>query len=713
MYDLNNILLKQISFGLDNLIFNSIHEYTKGIDNPILRASVSRIAEEVAVFSMTQSQNVFSDRIIHSPDILMGIHNPLDTIYSNSVNYNLPYILNEQLTRHVENKVFNLLYDELRSIFPESNFINFDNLAGIAIQSILPSLSNITRAAFNVLPLGQGLSNANKIFTNFISDNIFADVRNFQLGYRGDERKLITLERGFLDPTATYPKKEYVERSDVNKLAQGDVTNTIVISKEKERMTGAKLPYNDSWEQPKSSFKGQYPYNKVQETESGHVLEIDDTPQAERLHVYHRTGTFFEIDPEGNLIKRVVGSNYEIIDRNGKLSISGKADISIAGDCNLYVGNDANIEVEGDVNLTSYNDTNIQTAGKLNLSAGEEINLVSKVINISPNDVLNLHSNVINAFSIENFHLSSEHSLVLHPKKHIFLSPEDTLQVFAGKFYQTPEESYILSNAVEVGAFVPTAQGITKGYAEKSEYGSFEESRRPIDRIDIEDSLPLSFVDNFTVIVDEEGDDVNDHKKFLVSNGLTTLEELDSKPVVSESDESLAYNEKLVQANEKLKNTIKLPENYRISPNFTIGMISSKAAVTKDQIKNGENLKYGDIVYNLEYLSLNVLELAYEKFPNLFVTSGYRDPSRTKNKKSQHSIGQAVDIQFHDANKKDYYEIAKILAETVPYDQFILEYTSYSNNPWIHISLNSINNRKQIMTFWNHRKYKNGLHKIS
>ena len=46
-----------------------------------------------------------------------------------------------------------------------------------------------------------------------------------------------------------------------------------------------------------------YPNNHVYESESGHVQEFDDTPGAERIHTYHRAGTFEEIHPDGSSYK--------------------------------------------------------------------------------------------------------------------------------------------------------------------------------------------------------------------------------------------------------------------------------------------------------------------------------------------------------------------------------------------------------------------------
>ena len=52
----------------------------------------------------------------------------------------------------------------------------------------------------------------------------------------------------------------------------------------------------------KNIWKPVYPNNKVTQTPSGHVIEIDDTPDAERIHIYHKSGTFIEMQPNGDVV---------------------------------------------------------------------------------------------------------------------------------------------------------------------------------------------------------------------------------------------------------------------------------------------------------------------------------------------------------------------------------------------------------------------------
>lgn len=47
--------------------------------------------------------------------------------------------------------------------------------------------------------------------------------------------------------------------------------------------------------------EGKYPYIFSIQTESGHYLDLDDTPNAERVTLIHRTGSFITIDSKGDI----------------------------------------------------------------------------------------------------------------------------------------------------------------------------------------------------------------------------------------------------------------------------------------------------------------------------------------------------------------------------------------------------------------------------
>ena len=95
------------------------------------------------------------------------------------------------------------------------------------------------------------------------------------------------------------------------------------------------------WEEPhpqgSETSKSQYPYNHVRETESGHVFEVDDTPDAERIHEYHTAGTFREIQPDGTKVEKIVGEDYVIDLSNRYMYVKGNFDLMVEGDYNINV----------------------------------------------------------------------------------------------------------------------------------------------------------------------------------------------------------------------------------------------------------------------------------------------------------------------------------------------------------------------------------------
>jgi len=97
--------------------------------------------------------------------------------------------------------------------------------------------------------------------------------------------------------------------------------------------------------EPASAYNTQYPFNKVTQTESGHVIEVDDTPNFERLHTFHRSGTYSEVDHTGRRVNKIVGDDFEIIQKNQEVFIKGNVNIKVDGNYTLNVT--GNIVVNG------------------------------------------------------------------------------------------------------------------------------------------------------------------------------------------------------------------------------------------------------------------------------------------------------------------------------------------------------------------------------
>ena len=106
-----------------------------------------------------------------------------------------------------------------------------------------------------------------------------------------------------------------------------------------------KKEYEFDAREPASPYAAKYPYNKVLQTESGHFVELDDTPGQERLHVFHKSGTYTEIDKDGQKVDKVIGNHLEIVLGDQTVTIRGNVDIKVDGNYTLNV--DGNIVMNG------------------------------------------------------------------------------------------------------------------------------------------------------------------------------------------------------------------------------------------------------------------------------------------------------------------------------------------------------------------------------
>ncbi len=779
--------MTDITTTLKNNIANSLTaSLTSYSVSPIqaraMSLSINDIALNLATTIVTQTINQGNRNLNQIPANAVGPYNPLNVVNSNLGPTNVTNVLDPVMTPGITNQASTLANKELNNLITFNAPQDVQNILGLSsiknglINSLLPvidqsvnaALSNYSNSVFtkgtNVLPIvpsatnffssgnsSQALQQYTQTYNNAQTAQTLGQVRRFDVLNVDNKNKLETTQKGFTDPTATYPTKDYSGKPDTNKLATGEVQGTIIQKKNQDRMIGAKLPGGDSWNQPESPYKAEYPYNKVTQTESGHVIEIDDTPGAERLHVYHKSGTFIEIDANGSIVKRAVGSSYEIIDRNGKIAIAGRADISINGACNIYVGNDANIEVEGDTNITCHNDITAQAGGTLNLSATESISIRSANVYIEADNEMHILSNTtVNVESEGNLHLLSNefyntanisYNKVVENSyeeigvdKHVYVdgslysSSTDLYEKVDGDIYieatsainQKSSQLTVTANPINLNPSTPAASSVLATRSQPSanannSYAGVLDGRKYINYIELDDPQSLTLRDKYCLTAEEPGassDEIEKTKNAAICAGVIQQEKFEDPTINVDSDSPTTSNSDFIMPNNNLKKLSVVPDNFQLSPNFTLAMMSSKAAITNAKLTAQRGLSYGEILYNMQAVALNICEPVLKIYPNMFITSGFRYASGSS-ATSQHPLGLAVDIQFKGASKKDYYTIARALAKVLNYDQLLLEYTSTTNNPWIHISVNIKQRRNQVMTFNNHTKYSSGLTQLA
>jgi hypothetical protein len=120
-------------------------------------------------------------------------------------------------------------------------------------------------------------------------------------------------------------------------------------------MTISNRPLGAGWLEPESAANEDnqpvYPFNKVTETESGHIFELDDTPTRERVRLEHRTGTFIEMHPNGDEVHKVYGDGYEITIKDKNILVQGHCSVTIQGDSVVNIEGNKIERIKGDYDL--------------------------------------------------------------------------------------------------------------------------------------------------------------------------------------------------------------------------------------------------------------------------------------------------------------------------------------------------------------------------
>ena len=168
---------------------------------------------------------------------------------------------------------------------------------------------------------------------------------------------------GFKDPNGIFPTETYLDKPDTNVLCDGVYTKQHYTYINENDQTDYNYPAapksvysgdyplkvasagwtregrefwwtassNSIHEPYNTQHKAKYPYNHVLETESGHYVEFDDTPENERIQIHHRKGSFVEINPDGHITISGRGNVTNIVDGNLDTVVYGNYSLTVMG----------------------------------------------------------------------------------------------------------------------------------------------------------------------------------------------------------------------------------------------------------------------------------------------------------------------------------------------------------------------------------------------
>lgn len=538
---------------------------------------------------------------------------------------------------------------------------------------------------------------------------------------------------GFRDPNGKYPLANLLNEPDTNRLARGEIKGTIIELKDAQRKTNVATSVGGSWSQPKAPFGGQYPFNKVFETESGHVQEFDDTPGNERLGLYHRAGTYFDIDADGTKIEYIAGDGYTIFSRNGFVYIDGSCNLTVGGNVNILCQSEANIKVEGNAELTFGGNVDMGVAKNLNIAVAEDFAL--KVggnfdIDVGADLAAKVKGKVGLAAEGE-IQTSTKGKYGLNVTGDIDVKSDSSSRIFSGDAMELKTGGNMRldysrgdfgngANAAAPGTPKLPADATALPFPPAGNpKGNEIEALEPRDRTSTGEQAVETPDDADT----PEGrkQTYEKEKDATGTANPTGNAENAPKPSGGGPDPKSKVDCAVIFT------TDRFTDSYRLSKNFTLGDVIAQGGVNGNHRLQNQELSPArgaptrtytvqEIVCNLANTVQGVLEPSVEYMPNgmagykksWMITSGYRLRGVIKNEvpNSTHCRGQALDLGLIGGATKyrKTFEIIQQIEKVIPYDQLIMEYADTSAC-WIHLGWNyQGNNRKQAFTLSNHGK---------
>lgn len=152
-------------------------------------------------------------------------------------------------------------------------------------------------------------------------------------------------KEGFRDPDGQYPTQQRLGEPDVHRLARGVSDETLVTTKNQERDLAVPTALGGTWSEPVSPYNAQYPHNHVIATHGGITIELDSTPGSTRLHLYHPSNSFIEIDSDGNMVVKNNAEKYEIVASGKNIHIKQQRNITIDASSKKKIQDNEQIEV--------------------------------------------------------------------------------------------------------------------------------------------------------------------------------------------------------------------------------------------------------------------------------------------------------------------------------------------------------------------------------
>jgi zinc D-Ala-D-Ala carboxypeptidase len=126
----------------------------------------------------------------------------------------------------------------------------------------------------------------------------------------------------------------------------------------------------------------------------------------------------------------------------------------------------------------------------------------------------------------------------------------------------------------------------------------------------------------------------------------------------------------------------------KLSNNLSAKEVTKSNTAKRYGISNEPTIEH---LENLKAIALNIFQPTRDYFKKpIYVSSGYRSKALNKkiggSKKSQHSKGQALDLDAHTFGGLTNKELFDFISKHLEFDQIIWEFGTYEEPDWVHVS---------------------------
>lgn len=164
-----------------------------------------------------------------------------------------------------------------------------------------------------------------------------------------------------VDPTQQFPR--YNNEPSYNRTGRGKQINNLDVKLSKPEVPNG----------IQQDIASMYPRVKIDETPSGHIFELNDTPGGDRILMKHNNGSGYDIRPDGTIVTnsksdhvQIVGEEFHlIVGGDGKLTFYGNLDLKVTGDMNVDIGGNFIMKVRGSVIATVFGSLTRKVIGNI------------------------------------------------------------------------------------------------------------------------------------------------------------------------------------------------------------------------------------------------------------------------------------------------------------------------------------------------------------